>query len=164
MSDSVWPHRRQPTSLLCPRDSPGKNTGVGCHFLLQWMKVKSESEVAQSCLTLSDSMDWSLPSFVQLISLFWYIIIKVHIWFRFSYFYLCPFSVSRSHSRTHVKFTCSITLGSSWQGEFVRLSLISITLIVLRILNYSTVCPTIGIYLVFFSWLHWDDGFWGGRE
>ena len=56
MSDSVWPHRRQPTW-----DSPGKNTGMGCHFLLQCMKVKSESEVAQSCLTLSDPMDCSLP-------------------------------------------------------------------------------------------------------
>ena len=44
-----------------PWDSPGKNTGVGCHFLLQCMKVKSESEVAQSCLTLSDPMDCSLP-------------------------------------------------------------------------------------------------------
>ena len=51
MSDSVQPHRRQPTRLHCPWDSPGKNTGVGCHFLLQCMKVKSESEVAQSCLT-----------------------------------------------------------------------------------------------------------------
>ena len=45
----------------CPWDSPGKNTGVGCHFLFQCMKVKSESEVAQSCLTLPDSMDCSLP-------------------------------------------------------------------------------------------------------
>ena len=44
-----------------PWDSPGKNTGVGCHFLLQCMKVKRESEVAQSCLTLSDPMDWSQP-------------------------------------------------------------------------------------------------------
>ena len=52
MSDSVRPHRRPPTRLLCPWDSPGKNTGVGCHFLLQCMKVKSESEVAQSCPTL----------------------------------------------------------------------------------------------------------------
>ena len=54
MSNSVQPRRRQPTRLLCPWDSPGKNTGVGCHFLLQCMKVKSESEVAQSCLTLHD--------------------------------------------------------------------------------------------------------------
>ena len=57
MSDSVRPHRRQPTRLPRPWDSPGKNTGVGCHFLLQYMKVKSESEVAQSCPTLSTS--WS---------------------------------------------------------------------------------------------------------
>ena len=61
MSDSVQPHRRQPTMLPRPWDSPGKNTGVGCHFLLQCMKVKSESEVAQSCPTLSDPMDCSLP-------------------------------------------------------------------------------------------------------
>ena len=61
MSDSVRPHRRQPTRLPRPWDSPGKNTGEGCHFLLQCMKVKSESEVAQSCPTLSDPMDCSLP-------------------------------------------------------------------------------------------------------
>ena len=61
MSDSVQPHRRQPTRLRHPWDSPGKNTGVGCRFLLQCMKVKSESEVAQSCLTLRDPMDCSLP-------------------------------------------------------------------------------------------------------
>ena len=61
MSDSVRPHGLQPTSLLRPWDSPGKNTGVGCHFLLQCMKVESESEVAQSCLTLSESMDCSPP-------------------------------------------------------------------------------------------------------
>ena len=61
MSDSVRPHRRQPTRLPCPWDSPGKNNGVGCHFLLQCMKLKSESEVAQSCLTLRDPMDCSLP-------------------------------------------------------------------------------------------------------
>ena len=60
MSDSVRPHGRQPTRLPRPWDSPGKNTGVGCHFLLQCMKVKSESEVAQSCSTLSDPMDCSL--------------------------------------------------------------------------------------------------------
>ena len=60
----VWPyltHRRQPTRLPHPWDSPGKNTGVGCYFLLQCMKVKSESEVAQSCPTPSDHMDCSLP-------------------------------------------------------------------------------------------------------
>ena len=61
MSDSVQPHRRQPTRLPRPWDSPGKNTGVACHFLLQCMKEKSESEDAQSCPTLSDPMDCSPP-------------------------------------------------------------------------------------------------------
>ena len=65
MSDSVRPHRRPPTRLLRPWDSPGKKilqpTGVGCHFPLQCMKVKSESEVAQSYPTRSDPMDHSLP-------------------------------------------------------------------------------------------------------
>ena len=61
VSDSVQPHGLQPTRLLRPWDSPGKNTGVGCHFLLQCMKVESESEVTQSCLTLSDPMDCSPP-------------------------------------------------------------------------------------------------------
>ena len=60
-SNSVQPHRRQPTRLPRPWDSAGKNTRVGYHFLLQCMKVKSESEVAQSCLTLSDPMDCSPP-------------------------------------------------------------------------------------------------------
>ena len=61
MSDSARPHRRQPTRLRHPWDSPGKNTGVGCHFLLQCMKVKCESEVAQPCPTLRDPMDCSPP-------------------------------------------------------------------------------------------------------
>ena len=61
MSDSLQPHRRQPTRLPRPWDSPGKNTGVGCHFLLQCLKVKSDSEVAQSCPAPSDPMDCSLP-------------------------------------------------------------------------------------------------------
>ena len=55
------PHRRQPTRLLHPWDSPGENTGVGCQFLLQCMKVSSESEVAQSCPTLRNPMDCSPP-------------------------------------------------------------------------------------------------------
>ena len=61
VSDSVQPHRWQPTRLPRPWDSPCKNTGVGWHFLLQCMKVKNESEVAQLCLTLRDPMDCSLP-------------------------------------------------------------------------------------------------------
>src|SRR5574341_1042639 len=61
VSDSVQLHRRQLTRLPRPRDSPGKNIGVGCHCLLQCMKVKRESEVTQLCLTLRDPMDCSLP-------------------------------------------------------------------------------------------------------
>ena len=61
MSDSGRLHRRQPTRLSRPWYSPGKNTGVGCHFLLQCMKVKSESEVPQLSPTLRDPMDSSLP-------------------------------------------------------------------------------------------------------
>ena len=61
MPNSVRSHRWQPTRLPRPWDSPGKNTGVGCHFLLQCMQVKSEREVAQSYPTLSDPMDCSLP-------------------------------------------------------------------------------------------------------
>ena len=59
MSDSVQPYRQPPTRLPHPWDSPGKNTGVGCHFLLQCMKVKSEREVAQSYLTLRNPMGYS---------------------------------------------------------------------------------------------------------
>ena len=61
MSDSARPHRQKPTRLPRPWDSLGKNTEVGCHFLLQCMKVKSESEVAQLCLGLSHPMDCSVP-------------------------------------------------------------------------------------------------------
>ena len=61
VSESVWPHGWQPTRPRSPWGSLGKNTGVGCHVLLQCMKVKSESEVAQSCPTLCDPMDCSLP-------------------------------------------------------------------------------------------------------
>ena len=61
VSDSVRPHRWQPTRLRHPWDSPGKNPGVGCHSLLQCMKVKRQSEVAQSCPTLCNPMECSLP-------------------------------------------------------------------------------------------------------
>ena len=62
VSDCVRSQRWQPTRLPRPWDSPGKNTWVGCHFLLQCMKVESESEVAQSCLTLRNPVDCSPPA------------------------------------------------------------------------------------------------------
>ena len=65
VSNSSRPQRRQPTRLPCPRDSPGKNAGVGCHVLLQCMKVKSESEVTQSCPTLSDPMELQPTSLLR---------------------------------------------------------------------------------------------------
>ena len=83
MSDSVRPHRWQPTRLRHPWDSPGKNTGVGCHFLLQCMKMKSESEVAQLCLTPSDPMDCSPPGsslMSGLMDLLW-----GHLWLVFQF-------------------------------------------------------------------------------
>ena len=65
MSDSVRPHRWQPTRLPRPWDSPGKNTEVRYHFLLQCMKVKSERKAAQSRPTLRDPMDCSLPDSLE---------------------------------------------------------------------------------------------------
>ena len=118
MSDSVRPHRRQPTRLPRPWDSPGKNTGVGCHFLLQCMNVKSESEVAQSCLTLRDPMDCSLPgssnhgifqarvlewgaiAFSINLILTWYSGLYIQIWSHISgkfLFYLKSYFKSMSH-------------------------------------------------------------------
>ena len=76
VSDSVRPHRWQPSRLPRPWDSPSKNTRVGCHFLLQCMKVRSEREVAQSCLTLCDPKDGSplvspVPGILQARTLEW---------------------------------------------------------------------------------------------
>ena len=79
---------RQPTRLPCPWDSPGKNTGVGCHFLLQCMKVKSESEVAQLCPTFSDPMDCSLPG-SSVHGIFWAGILE---WGAIAYFLVRPYS------------------------------------------------------------------------
>ena len=72
MSDSVRSQRWQPTRLFCPWDSPGKNTGVSCHFLLQCMRVKSESEVAQSCLTSRSHSPPIFPNLSNLIEFVWH--------------------------------------------------------------------------------------------
>ena len=90
------PHRWQPTRLPRPWDSPGKNTGVGCHFLLQRMQVKSESEVTQSRLTLTDPMDCSLPGS------------SVHgiLWARILEWVAIPFSRGSSWSRDQTRVSC----------------------------------------------------------
>ena len=137
---TLRPHRQQPTRLPHPWDSPGKNTGVGCHFLLQCMKVKSESEVSQSCLTLSDPMDCSPPgssfhgifqarvlewgaiafSYMNIVHLklmkqYWYTIIKYNSMRFYSnvlHFHLISFFPSRISFRTsnHIYLSCLLRL------------------------------------------------------
>ena len=114
MSNSVQPHRRQPTRFLCPWDSPGKNSGVGCHFLLQCMKVKSESEVAQLCPTLGDPMDCSLPgSSVHGISQ-----ARVLEWgaiaFSISYTYICVIYMTCVYIYVFCVFFSFFWLGGMW--------------------------------------------------
>jgi len=117
MSDSVRPHRRQPTRLPHPWDSPGKNTGVGCHFLLQCMKVKSESEVTQSCPTLSNPMDCS-PSGSSVHGIFQARVLEwgaiafsdIHIYISHMCIYICMDIVvvqSTSWTATHQVFLFS---------------------------------------------------------
>ena len=97
MSNSVQPHGWQPTRLCHPWDSPGKNTGVGCHFLLQCMKVKSESEVIQLCPTLRDPMNCSLPGS------------SVHGIFQARELEWCATAFSESHKRHLQNFLTSLS-------------------------------------------------------
>ena len=121
MSDSVRPPRRQPARLCRPWDSPAKNTGVGCHFLLQCMKVKSESKVTQSCLTLSDPMDCSLPSssvhgIFQARVLEWGAIafsgILLHVCMC-----VCIYIYTHTHTHTH---THTYIFTGSWNGYLLQ--------------------------------------------
>ena len=124
------PYRRQPTRLPRPWDSPGKNTGVGCHFLLQCVKVKSESEVTQSCPTLSDPMDCSPPGssihgIFQARVLEWGAIVfseycsthPQH--FPPSFFTIPPCSAPRGGTATqrHASGWCSPSTKTLWQRE-----------------------------------------------
>ena len=97
MSDSVRPHRRQPIRLHRPWDFPGKNTGAGCHFLLQCMKVESESELAQSCSTLNDPMDCSLPGS----SIHGIFQAKVLEWGAIAFSVVCTWEPTESESSGH---------------------------------------------------------------
>ena len=110
-SHSVRPHRRQPTRLPHPWDSPGKNTGVGCHFLLQWVKVKSDSEVTQSCPTLSDPMDGRLPGS------------SVHGIFQQEYWSGVPLPSPMWCMNTHQSPCChklvsKLSFGNHWKDSF----------------------------------------------
>ena len=95
------PHRWQLTGLPRPWDSPGKNTGGGCHFLLQCVKVKSESEVTQSCLTLSDPMDCTLPGF----SLHGIFQARVLEWGAIA---VCHTTTKISHNYTYIPYLLSL--------------------------------------------------------
>ena len=142
MSDSVRPHRWQPTRLPRPWDSPGKNTGVGCHCLLQCTKMKSESEVTQSCPTLSDPMDCSPPGssvhgIFQARVLEWGAIA-----FSVPLLGMYPeeenMSLKRyTHSNVH-QFSCSVVSNSLWPHglQHARLTYPSLTPGV-----YSNSCP-----------------------
>ena len=116
MSDSVRPHRQQPTRLPRLWDSPPKNTGVGCHFLLPCMKVKNESEVVQSCLTLHDPMDCSLPGF------------SVHGIFQARVLEWVAIAFSKEHSEAYVRF---------WNG--VHFYIISSV----QFISVAQLCPTL---------------------
>ena len=116
MSNSVRPHRRQPTRLPRPWDSPGKNTGVGRHFLLQCMKVKIESEGTQSCPTLRDPMDCSLPGF----SIHGIFQARVLEWGGVGcHRLLCPWSILCINIRHFVCY-CHLRLARTFQVWFSR--------------------------------------------
>ena len=116
MSDSVQPHRRQPTRLPHPWDPPGKNIGVGCHFLLQCMKVKSESEVTHLCLTLRDPMDCSLPGscvhgiFQARVGC--HCLLQFTIWLKRFYYYVV-------HMPSHVRFFMTPWTAASQASPFL---------------------------------------------
>ena len=109
MSDSVRPHRQQLTRLHRPWDSPGKNTGVGCHFLLQCMKVKREREVTQSkesCPALCEPMDCSLPGS----SVHWIFQARVLEWVATAFSNLVPTRVQKYCKLREKKNTISILI------------------------------------------------------
>ena len=141
MSDPVRPHRRQPTRLPRPWDSLGKNTGVGCHFLLQSMKVKSESEVAQSCPTLRNLMDYSLPGssvhgIFQARVLEWGAI-------AFSIFYYRSYLIKHMHyhSEDNHLLRISISLSGKWEISDILLFILSdSTMCSLNICIHDTLC------------------------
>ena len=115
VADSVRPHRWEPTRLPRPWDSPGKNTGVGCHFLLQWRKVKSEREVAQSCPTFSDPMDCSPPGS----SVHGILQARVLEWGAIAFSnYMCTSNLIMLSSCLQTSVTSQFSLKKKWQKSF----------------------------------------------
>ena len=116
MSDSVRPYRRQPVRLPRPWGSPGMNTGVGCHFLLQCMKVKSKSEDAQSCLTLSDPMDCSPPGS----SVHGMFQARVLEWGAIAFSGPCGWGSGISDDSQRVPPSLSFSLQAHWKGRMLE--------------------------------------------
>ena len=131
VSDSVQPHRRQPSRLHHPWDSPVKNTGVGCHFLLHCMQVKSESEVSQSCPTPSDPMDCSPPGS------------SVHGIFQALEWGAIAFSLEKAQSHS-VQFIRSIVSDSlrPHESQHTRPPCPSPTHVVLKLMSIKLVMPS----------------------
>ena len=123
MSNCVRPQRWQSTRLPCPWDSPGKNTGVGCHFLLQCMKVKSECEVAQSCPTLSNPMDCS-PLSSSIHGIFQARVLE---WVAIAFSNTCICNVSISHPLiiSDSVFSCLFTVSSFVNCLFISFAHLS---------------------------------------
>ena len=159
MSDSVRPHRWQSTRLPRPWDSPGKNTGPGCHFLLQSIKVKSESEVAQWCLTLSDPMDCSPPGssihgIFQARVLEWGAIAFSDMCLRIGINYLCncimEVSVQFSHSvmsnflQPHRTVICQASLSITTSQSLLKLTSIEL---VMPFNHLILCCPLLLLHL-----------------
>ena len=144
------PHRWQPTRLPRPWDSPGKNTGVGCHFLLQCMKVKGESEVAQSCLTLRDPMDCSLPGS------------STHTIFQVRVLEWGAIAFSDTHTHTYILFHILSQYSLSLDIEYsspVHSSVAKSCLILRHLMNCSTFgfsilhylhCPPLSSFVSYF--------------
>ena len=132
MSDSVRPHRRQPTRLPRPWDSPGKNTGVGCHFLLQRMKVKSESEVAHIC-PMSKTCQLC-PAHEVFVSIFSAFMLKKTLTNLFTRY--CNNPVFPLHSFFHQSLSqiSSVTV-------VILLCIYSVTLLTCKILLVAICCP-----------------------
>ena len=167
MSDSVRPQRRQPTRLPHPWDSPGKNTGVGCHFLLQCMKVKSKRQAAQSCPTLSDPMDCSAqaqfsPNLVLVLfsTMFLYITLCLHIHSKYATF-SCVFFNFTFIILYQIIFPLNITyLKFLYEDRFISSSfhltvpLIYFSILKNRCLLFSPICFKLKLTTKLLSLMH----------
>ena len=138
------PHRQQPTRLPRPWDSPGKSTGLGCHFLLQCRKVKSESEVYQSCLILSDPIDCSVPGssvhgifqarVLEWVSIAFFVIIASYIYI---YIWICVMKLVYMGCQSDMNINRDID--ERWRSEYYSIKSIFLSFLILmeHVQNYN---------------------------